>query len=51
MPQLFTHLGVAGGLLMVTGGLAYSAGAAIYALRRPDPAPATFATTRCFTCW
>jgi hemolysin III len=42
MPQLFTRLGVAGGLLLVAGGLVYSAGAAIYALRRPDPAPATF---------
>jgi len=42
MPQLFTHLGMAGGLLIVAGGLIYSAGAAIYALRRPDPAPAVF---------
>jgi hemolysin III len=42
MPQLFTRLGVAGGLLIVAGGLVYSAGAAVYALRRPDPAPAIF---------
>jgi hemolysin III len=42
MPQLFTRLGVAGGLLIVAGGLVYSAGAAIYALRRPDPVPAVF---------
>jgi hemolysin III len=42
MPQLFARLGLAGGLLLVVGGLVYSAGAAIYALRRPDPAPATF---------
>jgi hemolysin III len=42
VPQLFAHLGVAGGLLLVAGGLAYSAGAAVYALRRPDPAPAVF---------
>ena len=28
--------------LIVVGGLAYSAGGVIYALRRPDPAPATF---------
>jgi hypothetical protein len=42
MPQLFTRLGVAGGLLIVAGGLVYSAGAAIYALRRPDPVPAFF---------
>jgi hemolysin III len=42
MPQLFTRLGVAGGLLIVAGGLVYSAGAAVYALRRPDPVPAVF---------
>jgi hemolysin III len=42
MPQLFARLGITGGLLIVAGGLAYSAGAAVYALRRPDPAPATF---------
>jgi hemolysin III len=42
MPQLFARLGVARGLLLVAGGLVYSAGAAVYALRRPDPAPAVF---------
>ena len=42
MPQLFTRLGVAGGLLLVAGGLVYSVGAAVYALRRPDPVPAVF---------
>jgi hemolysin III len=42
MPQLFAQLGVAGGLLLVIGGLVYSAGAAVYALRRPDPVPAVF---------
>jgi hemolysin III len=41
-PQLFARLGVAGGLLLVAGGLAYSVGAAVYALRRPDPVPAVF---------
>jgi hemolysin III len=41
-PQLFARLGVAGGLLLVAGGLAYSVGAAVYALRRPDPLPAVF---------
>ena len=39
-------LGRAGGgavvALMVAGGLAYSAGGVVYALERPDPAPATF---------
>jgi hemolysin III len=42
MPQLFARLGVAGGLLIVVGGLVYSAGAAVYALRRPDPVPGVF---------
>jgi hemolysin III len=42
MPQLFARLGMAGGLLIVAGGLAYSAGVAVYALRRPDPVPAVF---------
>jgi hemolysin III len=41
-PQLFTRLGLAGGLLLVAGGLVYSAGVAVYALRRPDPVPAVF---------
>ncbi len=42
LPQLVSHLGVAGTLLIVGGGLVYSAGALVYALRRPNPAPATF---------
>jgi hemolysin III len=42
MPQLFGRLGLAGGLLLVAGGLGYSAGAAAYALRRPDPVAAVF---------
>jgi hemolysin III len=33
---------LAGVLLVVAGGLLYSAGAIVYALRRPDPAPRTF---------
>jgi hemolysin III len=40
MPQLFAGLGMTGGLLIVAGGLAYSAGAAVYALGRPNPLPA-----------
>jgi hemolysin III len=42
MPQLFARLGLAGGLLLVAGGLSYSVGVAVYALRRPDPVPAVF---------
>jgi predicted membrane channel-forming protein YqfA (hemolysin III family) len=40
--QLFDRLGATGGPLIVAGGLIYSAGAAVYALRRPDPVPAVF---------
>ena len=36
------HLGVAGFLLLLVGGLAYTAGALVFAFPRPDPWPATF---------
>jgi len=42
MPQLAEALGIAGMTLLVLGGLLYTAGALIYALRRPDPVPAVF---------
>jgi hemolysin III len=42
LPELAGRLDPAGLALLVIGGLAYSAGAVIYALRRPDPAPAVF---------
>jgi hemolysin III len=35
-------LGTAGVSLMLTGGVMYTTGAVIYALRRPDPVPAVF---------
>ena len=41
-PQLFENLDVAPIVLFGAGGLLYSAGAVIYALRRPDPWQATF---------
>lgn len=40
-PQLM-KVGAGGGLLLVTGGLLYTVGAVVYAIQRPDPAPATF---------
>jgi hemolysin III len=42
MPQLAHRLGVAPLVLFAAGGLLYSVGAAVYALRRPNPWPRTF---------
>jgi hemolysin III len=42
LPQLIVHLDPAAVTLLVVGGLAYTAGAIVYARRRPDPAPAVF---------
>lgn len=42
MPQLATRLNPAGVALLGAGGLVYTAGAVIYARRRPDPLPAVF---------
>jgi hemolysin III len=42
MPQLVSHVGWGPTALLAVGGALYSAGAAVYALRRPDPAPAVF---------
>jgi hemolysin III len=41
-PQLASELGVLGMSLVVGGGVLYTTGAVVYALRRPDPAPAVF---------
>jgi hemolysin III len=41
-PQLTTELELAALVLLGAGGLLYTAGAVIYALRRPDPWPSTF---------
>jgi hemolysin III len=42
LPQLVRQLGMAGTGLLLAGGLAYSAGALVYARRRPNPAPTVF---------
>jgi hemolysin III len=41
-PQLLAELEVAPLVLFAVGGLLYTAGAVVYALRRPDPWPDTF---------
>lgn len=41
-PQLVDRIGVSGFSLLLAGGVAYTAGAIVYALRRPDPLPALF---------
>jgi hemolysin III len=42
LPQLVSRLEITPLILFVAGGLLYTAGAVIYALRRPDPWPHTF---------
>jgi hemolysin III len=42
LPQLATRLNPAAVVLLGIGGIAYTAGAIIYARRRPNPAPAVF---------
>jgi hemolysin III len=41
-PQMVDKVGVTGTALVTAGGLLYSAGAIIYALQRPNPAPRVF---------
>jgi hemolysin III len=41
-PQLYRHLGGAGFALVLGGGLLYTIGAVVYALKRPDPWPRVF---------
>jgi hemolysin III len=42
LPQLVSHVGWGPTALLALGGLLYWAGAAVYAMRRPDPAPGVF---------
>jgi hemolysin III len=42
LPHLVTRMNPAAIVLLLIGGIAYTAGAAIYARRRPNPAPAVF---------
>ena len=42
LPQLYRALGPTGFVLLLVGGLAYSAGAVVYALKKPNPVPGVF---------
>jgi hemolysin III len=42
VPQLIGGVGIAPFVLLCVGGVAYTVGGVMYALRRPDPAPSTF---------
>jgi hemolysin III len=42
LPQLFHTMSVAAFSLVVAGGLLYTVGAIVFAVKRPDPSPAVF---------
>lgn len=42
LPQVVSHVGWTVGGLLLLGGLLYSIGAVVYAIRRPNPIPASF---------
>jgi hemolysin III len=41
-PQLISEIGLTATGMVVAGGILYTVGAFVYALRRPDPVPAVF---------
>jgi hemolysin III len=41
-PQMIARIGVTATMLVAAGGVLYTVGAVVYALRRPDPVPAVF---------
>jgi hemolysin III len=41
-PEMFDELGVTPTMLVAAGGILYTLGAVVYAVRKPDPAPAVF---------
>jgi hemolysin III len=42
LPQMFHVMSVTGSVLVVAGGLLYTLGAIVFAVKRPDPNPAVF---------
>lgn len=51
LPDILRHGGVTALALLLAGGLAYSAGAVCYALRRPNPWPTVFGHHEFFHAW
>ena len=49
LPRFAHNEGIAPVILLAAGGLAYTAGALVYALKRPDPFPRVFGSTSCST--
>jgi hemolysin III len=42
LPQIVEGVGIGGFVLLLAGGVLYTAGALVYGLKRPDPVPAVF---------
>ncbi len=42
IPDLFAEVGIAASVMVAVGGALYTAGAVVYAMRRPDPIPTVF---------
>jgi hemolysin III len=42
VPKIVTEIGVVGTALLAAGGIAYTAGAVIYAMQKPSPVPGVF---------
>lgn len=42
LPDIVSGIGMTGGMLLLAGGVAYTAGAVIYAMQRPNPIPSVF---------
>jgi hemolysin III len=42
LPQIVSRVGVAGTVLLISGGCVYTIGAVVYARQRPDPIPHVF---------
>jgi len=50
LPQIVERIGLGAASLLIAGGIAYTAGAVVYARRRPDPLPHVFGYHEIFHC-